>query len=120
MSTLMLRRFLSTLGYATYGWELGRNIGPTARVVSKGFHGTIRASIPAWSATKRTKVACAISDAPAIPYEPLSARRIPGEVRAGRASAPCHFQLITHRGACGKARVVPHNRRPGLGIKGNG
>jgi hypothetical protein len=34
MSTLVLRRFLSTLGYATYGWELGRNIGPTARVVS--------------------------------------------------------------------------------------
>jgi pimeloyl-ACP methyl ester carboxylesterase len=33
MSTLILRRFLSTLGYATYGWELGRNIGPTARVV---------------------------------------------------------------------------------------
>ena len=24
MSTLILRRFLSTLGYATYGWELGR------------------------------------------------------------------------------------------------
>ena len=34
MSTLILRRFLSRLGYATYGWELGRNIGPTARVVS--------------------------------------------------------------------------------------
>ena len=34
VSTLILRRFLSTLGYATYGWELGRNIGPTARVVS--------------------------------------------------------------------------------------
>ena len=34
MSTLILRRFLSTLGYATYGWELGRNIGPTSRVVS--------------------------------------------------------------------------------------
>jgi len=34
MSTLIPRRFLSTLGYATYGWELGRNIGPTARVVS--------------------------------------------------------------------------------------
>ena len=34
MSTLILRRFLSTLGYATYVWELGRNIGPTARVVS--------------------------------------------------------------------------------------
>ena len=33
MCTLILRRFLSTLGYATYGWELGRNIGPTARVV---------------------------------------------------------------------------------------
>jgi len=33
-STLILRRFLSTLGYAAYGWELGRNIGPTARVVS--------------------------------------------------------------------------------------
>jgi pimeloyl-ACP methyl ester carboxylesterase len=34
MSTVILRRFLSTLGYATYGWKLGRNIGPTARVVS--------------------------------------------------------------------------------------
>src|SRR6266516_3416221 len=27
--------------------------------------------------------------------------------------APCHFQFIAHRGTCGKARVVPHNRRPG-------
>jgi hypothetical protein len=34
VSTLILRRFLSMLGYATYDWELGRNIGPTARVVS--------------------------------------------------------------------------------------
>jgi pimeloyl-ACP methyl ester carboxylesterase len=33
-STLILRRFLSTLGYPAYGWGLGRNIGPTARVVS--------------------------------------------------------------------------------------
>jgi hypothetical protein len=30
---------------------------------------------------------------------------------------PCHFQLITHRGACGKARVVPHNRRPGSELR---
>ena len=29
---------------------------------------------------------------------------------------PCHFQSITHRGTCGKARVVPHNRRPGCGF----
>jgi pimeloyl-ACP methyl ester carboxylesterase len=33
LSTLILRYFLSTLGYATSGWELGRNVGPTARVV---------------------------------------------------------------------------------------
>jgi hypothetical protein len=30
--------------------------------------------------------------------------------------APCHFQSTAHRGACGKARVVPHNRRPGSGF----
>src|SRR6516164_6245079 len=29
------------------------------------------------------------------------------------AGTLCRFQLIAHRGACGKARVVPHNRRPG-------
>jgi hypothetical protein len=27
--------------------------------------------------------------------------------------APCHLQHMAHRGTCGKARVVPHNRRPG-------
>lgn len=33
-STNVLRRFLRTLGYQTHGWGLGRNMGPTARVVS--------------------------------------------------------------------------------------
>src|SRR5215831_21246949 len=28
-------------------------------------------------------------------------------------SAPCHFQYIAYWGTCGKARGVPHNRRPG-------
>src|SRR3712207_561665 len=28
------------------------------------------------------------------------------------AFTPFHFQRIAHRGACGKTRVVPHNRRP--------
>ena len=29
-STTVLRRFLKQLGYKTYGWELGRNLGPRA------------------------------------------------------------------------------------------
>ncbi|MGK5632441.1 MMPL family transporter [Streptomyces sp. URMC 123] len=29
-----------------------------------------------------------------------------------RSATPCHSQAIAHRGACGKAPVVPHNRRP--------
>jgi pimeloyl-ACP methyl ester carboxylesterase len=33
LSTLILRRYLSKLGYATYGWGLERNVGPTALVV---------------------------------------------------------------------------------------
>jgi hypothetical protein len=32
-TTFLLRTFLSRLGYRTYGWGLGRNIGPTAKVV---------------------------------------------------------------------------------------
>src|SRR5215207_6966102 len=34
-----------------------------------------------------------------------------GRSRGRRASTPCHSQRITHRGACGKAPVVPQNRR---------
>lgn len=33
-STWILRRILRRLGYAAYGWGLGRNIGPTAKAVS--------------------------------------------------------------------------------------
>ena len=44
------------------------------------------------------------------------ARRLPvhsGRSRKRRAPTPLHFQPIAHRGACGKTRVVPHNRWPG-------
>jgi pimeloyl-ACP methyl ester carboxylesterase len=34
-STIMLRAVLRHLGYRTYGWRLGRNLGPTARVVNQ-------------------------------------------------------------------------------------
>jgi pimeloyl-ACP methyl ester carboxylesterase len=33
-STTLLRGFLRSLGYQTQGWRLGRNVGPTAEVVS--------------------------------------------------------------------------------------
>ncbi|MFT4081625.1 MAG: hypothetical protein QM638_03490 [Nocardioides sp.] len=33
LSTLVLRRLLRRLGYRTYAWRLGTNLGPTARVV---------------------------------------------------------------------------------------
>ncbi|MCX2927551.1 hypothetical protein [Streptomyces sp. NEAU-W12] len=36
-----------------------------------------------------------------------------GRQKARNVSAPCLFQRIAHRGACGKAPVVPQNRRPG-------
>jgi hypothetical protein len=32
-STMVLRTYLGTLGYRTYGWGLGRNVGPTAAVL---------------------------------------------------------------------------------------
>jgi hypothetical protein len=32
-TTFVLRTFLGRLGYRTYGWGLGRNIGPTAKAV---------------------------------------------------------------------------------------
>jgi pimeloyl-ACP methyl ester carboxylesterase len=35
MSTALLRRYLSGLGYEVHGWELGRNIGPTDRVLAQ-------------------------------------------------------------------------------------
>ena len=34
-STLILRRFLTRLGYATAGWGLGLNVGPTNEVVRR-------------------------------------------------------------------------------------
>ena len=33
-STLVLRHFVGLLGYRAYGWELGRNVGPTERILS--------------------------------------------------------------------------------------
>src|SRR5262245_24561023 len=33
------------------------------------------------------------------------------------ACTPCQFQSIAHPGACGKARVMPHNRRPARNLR---
>ncbi len=35
MSTAVLRRFLRGLGYQAQGWDLGRNVGPTAEVIAE-------------------------------------------------------------------------------------
>jgi pimeloyl-ACP methyl ester carboxylesterase len=35
MSTMVLRMFLRGLGYQVHGWDLGRNVGPTAEVVAR-------------------------------------------------------------------------------------
>jgi hypothetical protein len=35
ISTTLLRKYLTLLGYDTYGWELGRNLGGVARMRSK-------------------------------------------------------------------------------------
>ena len=40
LSTLPLRRVLIRQGYATYGWGLGQNFGPTERVID-GIHGRL-------------------------------------------------------------------------------
>src|SRR5258708_22821075 len=34
-STGVLRRFLRRLGYSVRGWEIGRNVGPTERVLDQ-------------------------------------------------------------------------------------
>jgi hypothetical protein len=35
MSTALLRRYASWLGYDVHGWQLGRNVGPTSRVLDE-------------------------------------------------------------------------------------
>lgn len=35
MSTTLLRRYASWLGYDVHGWQLGRNVGPTSRVLDE-------------------------------------------------------------------------------------
>jgi len=35
MSTTLLRRYASCLGYDVHGWQLGRNVGPTAHVLDE-------------------------------------------------------------------------------------
>jgi alpha/beta hydrolase fold len=35
MSTSLLRRYASWLGYDVHGWQLGRNVGPTAHVLDE-------------------------------------------------------------------------------------
>ncbi len=35
MSTALLRRYVTWLGYSVYGWQLGRNVGPTERVLAE-------------------------------------------------------------------------------------
>jgi dienelactone hydrolase len=35
MSTALLRRYSSWLGYRVYGWQLGRNVGPTDKVLAE-------------------------------------------------------------------------------------
>ena len=32
-STIVLRNYLGSLGYRTYGWGLGRNLGPTPEIL---------------------------------------------------------------------------------------
>src|SRR5258707_1058900 len=34
-STVVMRRFLRMLGYKVRGWEMGRNVGPTERVLDE-------------------------------------------------------------------------------------
>jgi dienelactone hydrolase len=35
MSTVVLRRYVGRLGYHVHGWQLGRNVGPTDRVLAE-------------------------------------------------------------------------------------
>jgi pimeloyl-ACP methyl ester carboxylesterase len=39
MSTALLRRYVSWLGYTVCGWQLGRNVGPTDKVLAELPHG---------------------------------------------------------------------------------
>ncbi len=43
-STGVLRRFLRRLGYSVRGWEIGRNVGPTERVLDQIPSGSGRSS----------------------------------------------------------------------------
>src|SRR5258708_20863274 len=49
--TLYVRGFPAGLGYATYGWNLGINVGPTARLISGVAQSFARLSIEHGSLT---------------------------------------------------------------------
>jgi hypothetical protein len=69
-----------------------------------------------------------MGDPPGPTVSPYAARRrFAGRVvrpqrtiRETRLPTPLHLQFTPHRGACGKPRVVPHNRRPQARTYGNG
>jgi len=81
--------------------------------------------LSAWAAAPRLPKTWQSRVHQAPPYHPAqrvtcaARRRFAGRLRPVRApeggeiSSPLHFQSIAHPGACGKTRVMPHNRWPG-------
>ncbi len=47
-------------------------------------------------------------------------RRYARKLSVHRGPSPLQFRSIAHPGACGKTRVVPHNRRPGRKLRNGG
>lgn len=74
-STLPLRTVLRQLGYRTYGWRLGRNVGPTARAVN-GLRARLQ-DLHARSSTAVSLIGCSVGGI----YARQLARRTPDAVR---------------------------------------
>ena len=66
-------------------------------------------SVTRWGQLHRADGHVAVQDGKG----PATRSQLAADLTRRRTSAPLHFQSIAHRGACGKTRVVPHNRWPG-------
>lgn len=121
-STQMLRSYLSILGYRVYGWDLGRNIGPTRAVVHE-----LPAALERIAQSSSGKVSLVGWSLGGIYARNLAQRR-PSDVRQvitlgspyrltrpGRSHADAMFRRYSHLHAA--EGLVPNSRLSGKRLK---